>query len=449
MAGDINIGQVIPREGNFGGLAQLAGNRVGNLGLPVPDYSAMVQGGAGIAQGLANIGAGFQHRKDLQAQQAENAANRQQEQSQFLAKLQLEKENQGRLAEQDKQQTAIQNKELEMKQKQFDLNLNKQAADLSREEKKDKLEAMTIGMFNLSQLTENEWKDPKKRSTAISAQVKAGTLSEEDGKSLISMPWSDMRNATKSMFLITGKAAQFKGLDAQTQTQNKSNSAANVIVSPDGTVTINSRPTTTTQNTTQKNILDAKTTRAQLTQSFDVYDKSYAGIGAAAYAWGLNYVSQAHLSSKEQDEWLTGYTQWAASTNMLVLSFIKQLSGVQYNDNQLQYMQAMLPSTKDSDAVIQGKKQMLNQYLDRVEQLNAKILASGIEYSSDPNSPYAQQFLQEAQQAAIDVMNPKKEANGKVANQDMINWYMSKNGVSQDEAIKQIKANGYTIEGEQ
>jgi len=144
--------------------------------------------------------------------------------------------------------------------------------------------------------------------------------------------------------------------------------------------------------------------------------------------------------SPDQQAWLKKYSEFSSQSQGLALSYIKQLSGVQYSDKQLDFMKDILPMPDDSPSNFEGKMEGLQTHLQQLKTLKEELLSQGIKYSTNPNSEFATAYLNKAQTMLY--------GSAKIATQKGIKETADANKMTIEQVTKILKEQGYTIKGE-
>lgn len=419
---------------NFSGLASLAGTRVGNLGLAVPKYGPDTNASdfmSGIAGGLAGLSKNLQGNKDREMQQQQFNAT--------LADRQQARQQSMELAKKDE----------DRQQKLFDLQVNKAAMQAAKEEKAEKVQATYTASMMITQTSPEDWDQHKVE--IMGGMVKSGLLDENQAKDLITQPYNQIVRQAKAMAVISNKAKEYQEMFGEGGDKKSKGTGDQTALSAIPGAPTFMKPTTPNLTATQKSISDADETLQSLQQMNQGFQKDFVGaqgmLKSTSYGvrdWLSNIPvvgGMAALNDQERD-WLQKQSAFASNANALSLSYIKQLSGVQYSDKQLEFMKNILPQPEDSPTVFQGKMGSLVQHLNGLKTLKQELLQQGYKVDS---KDYKEAFLSKAQNALIG-----SNKGGKTATQQGITETLQANpNVSREQLIQTLKSNGYTIEGEE
>ena len=348
--------------GNFGATAAFAGNSIGNLGIPVPNYSALTQGAANFAEGI-------QASKNRALQEKQMA---------------IQQAKEGRLESMAQQQMSLQMREQAIKEKQFQLQIDNLSHQQAKEKSAEQLQAQGTAAYMISQLPKQDWEDNKQ--SIINGLVGSKIINEDQGKTLATKSYRDVLIQAKVFTLTSKNALELQKLDAK---EGGGASGSTIIRDPEtGTVVYEKKAAgKPAENDLQK---DMTTMQDQLQQMEGIaknYKKEFSGLGGvvksgigAAASWlGIEEVDP---SLKGAAEFTKKRSEWAAQVNYMKMQTIKALSGVQYSDKQLQFMDKITPSETDSASVFEGKTRALTNYIRESYKMKAVLLKEGYQLST-------------------------------------------------------------------
>ena len=426
---------------NVSGLAAIAGRR-GLLNLPSP-----------ASAGLQSLQLGQQ--REQAAQRA--ALQKQQIQAQELAALrqaQIARERNALLAQQQQGQQQIARDRLGLQQQQLaqqgllqqgqlglqqgQLGLQERKLNIAEEQNNKKLafEQMKLGVEQLAKkkkedldkigafatsakLAMEQVKDPADanllRNQIIDEAVSGKMIDKGMGEQLRKQPLSAFNRAIDVFVLQAKRAKDLKAM------RNKETSSGTLKFTDSNGNTIEynplSKPVTTE---TQKSLVYAQDNLKELTGLINEVPDEFLGPKSlnqwsnTAKEWlsgvpGLNKLSPS-ASEKEK---MKLYNSYNGKVNMLAMQTIKQLSGVQYSDKQLQFMKQIIPEIGPgtTKTIFDGKAENLVRYYQVVENAKKKLLDRGIQVSSDPNSKYGKELLQEIQNVKAPMYTPSEGFN--------------------------------------
>lgn len=217
------------------------------------------------------------------------------------------------------------------------------------------------------------------------------------------------------------KALDFRVMQLAKVKQYKETPKDGVVRSPSGDVIARAepinyaKPTASVKTSTQKDIITAEDNIKELSQMYSEVPDNFFGAGAAinrGAAFGREWVATLPGmswadSSPEQKRYLEKYSNFVARSEMLSLQIIKQLSGVQYSDKQLEFMKKILPSI-GGDTVkseFKGRSSNMMRFFKQIKSDREAILREGV---SQGSKEYREKMLQKMQSAAMQV-NEQKE----------------------------------------
>lgn len=375
--------------GNFQGLGALAGSRVGYLGLPVPGSAGREQQRINLAkqQSLFNSGQAL-----LNREQADKA----------LLQQQANADRNFGLAE---RQVALQEQKA-----QQDMAMEREKMNMVKllKEKEEKINDMGAFATSSRIMMENVT-DPNDAVAAkeeiISNAIEKGYVTKEEAKGLKQMPISRFKSALDFKILQLNKVAEYHKMSPKKEDAKGSGTE---VVLPDGTVvrSSTSEATAPTKNQLQKDIVGAEDNIRQLNKSLQVPD-SYFGAQALKQKmtfgreWAESIPGVGHLigPSESDKKELANFADFKANTELMSMNIIKQLSGVQYSDKQLEFLKQILPDIGPgaTRSQFEGRSKFLMRFFNDIKQSREELLNDNFKLGSPA---YKEQMLQKMQQAA-------------------------------------------------
>jgi hypothetical protein len=398
---------------NVSGLAALAGNRIGGLGLNTQARSVPVRPPANLGGPRSAAGADTAQQDKMELEYAKLDEKKRQ----FDASMNAKKEK-----DVDDFRERIEREAIEEAETKEEDTLNKKIAATQ----------MYLTSPEIIQSEENT-------QLYVDTLVDNGIFDPEEADQFLQMSPDDRMTTAKAQMAISGKAIKIK--------QDKASSTGgNVkVVSADGTVIEYTPSTTTTTTKAQTAITDADETLAELENLKSTFSEDFVG------GWGLlkgqtlqklDWLSNIPGAdevlglSEANKDWLHNKTQFSSNVLALAMSYIKQLSGVQYSDKQLEFMKKFVPMTEDSPTEAQGKMDALSGKLERLKELKQDILKRGIAISEDPDSAFADAFSNATRTALASA--PVKKDSNEYSEEDL-RYTAEKHGMTVEEVRKLLK----------
>lgn len=357
---------------------------------------------------------------DLQAQQQRGLlSNNAQQQAIELAKLQQKAgmdQNQLALDMAKYQQTgANQDTVNAINEQKNMLDAHKQQMEQLNKDSlqtlKEKGAYASYGLLALKNAKTPEEANAIKAEIVKEAQAKK-YISADDAKNILQMPNSQAALLLGSIIVSTGTAADYKRLMDAQKTPNGTDTTVTLA---DGTVVHTSAATKPTESKAQSDIMGAKDNLAELNNLYKNVPPNYFGLPAlkqtSTYLRELGQVIPGIGPSEENKSDLKKYSGLQGASEMMSMNVIKQLSGVQYSDKQLEFMKKILPEFGPTSAksVFDGRVENLQRFFEQTKKAREEVLAQGFQSSNDPDSPYAKALLEKMQQNAISPVDPRMQ----------------------------------------
>lgn len=403
--GDVRVNPI-----NVPALAAYAGNRIGNLGLRPPATT-----GGAVGQGLGALAKSMQakRREGMATQEAqagrEHASGMQRERLQAMQAMQKERLEAAK-AEKDKRFDEIMQKEGEAKAEKHDKPML---------EKKAAAATMYLTSPELQ-------KDEGSTKQYVDSLVKQGIYNEDEGEQFLKATPKQRATISQMDLVSSGKAAGILSTKEKAKQEKAPSSGEG-----------NAKLSKTSESRVQKDIIDADETLGELKNLQGTFDESFVGasgaIKGAAYG-AIDWASNAPgLEGKiglgeENKKWLKKRSEFSSNTLALAMSYIKQLSGVQYSDKQLEFMRKFVPMPEDSPTIAKGKMNALSGKLNRLKDSKQKLLREGISKGSDE---YKERFLNESQR----ILN----SDAPQYSEEDIKFTMEKHGLSREDVMKRLE----------
>ncbi|MFW9927770.1 MAG: hypothetical protein ACFFD1_00075 [Candidatus Thorarchaeota archaeon] len=395
------MAQVLPGKGDMGGLKALAGTRTGYLNIQSPKYQPFT----GVDNLLSGVAGGIAaHKQDILDREKLNI-DKTRNQIAF-EDLKIRKNQENRAAQ------------------TFDIALNEKARTLAKQKSTESLMAnQIIGVAALN-MGRKDWEQNKIQW--IQAKVNSGLISAEDGKRLASMSYDEaMReNKISSAIMTRGLAYQqyFKNKNSSTSSGTSGVSGAlpglggNEIHNPETgeVIGVKDMPTNTNRTTFQKDILNAKENISLFDQTLNRVKPSMLGAKGTFDAKKLEFTNwvkgfTGYDINKGQKQWLLARQKINTQLQYLGLGIIKQLSGVQYSDNQLKFLQKIIPDLGDAEVSFYAKQDAVKNIFNNASRIREQILAEGYTYSTKKDSAYAKEYLKRLENVSLS-LNEKKQS---------------------------------------
>lgn len=366
---------------NTSGLASYAGSRIGNLGLDIqPDFGGM------------RIQA-----QERMANQKNALARQQMMQQQGLARQKMDMARQKMAADQqmkERQMEYAQMMGMEKLKMQKEATAEKQAMFQQKLDEQSKKEAEQLDEKTISKkagaaqmliLSPEINADNDKVKEFMKPLVKQGVFSQEEAEQIVSMDPDSRITAAKAQLAISGKALQF----SKALGKDKKGKASTDLTAP-------------VKTQAQKAVISAEENIGALDDLEKTFQEDFLGAGGAtkkavygAQDWlgTLPVVGESLKPGQEGKDWLKNYSGFISKTQNLAMTIIKQLSGVQYSDKQLEFLQTIVPQAKDSPEMFKGKLKGLKEKMGQLQGVNEQLLEQGIKAGS---KEYKQQWLEKA-----------------------------------------------------
>lgn len=274
--------------------------------------------------------------------------------------------------------------------------------------KKDEKELNEMGAFGLmAQSAMSQAKDPTEanmlRNEILAEAVAKGYVPKEQAKQLSQAPLSMFNRATEMMIFSADKA---KDLAAMRKANAPDKQAGKLSFTDANGNTLTYDPlTTANKGVAQKDIMTTQDNLGELTSMINNVPPVFFGPAAAKPEWstparewlaGIPGLEKLDPSADDKSQ-LKLYSNYNSRIKMLSMQTIKQMSGLQYTDKQLEFMMEILPSIGPGSVktVFDGKSENLVRYYNKIGQARQKVIDSGVNFNSDPNSEYGQKLLAE------------------------------------------------------
>lgn len=235
------------------------------------------------------------------------------------------------------------------------------------------------------------------KNEILKEAVTKNYVTQDEAKALFQMPLSQTKNIIARDIMATGMAKDFKTLVDATKPANAN--GVTFKTNPDGTVEYSQTAAKTTVAQAQKDIMAANDNITELKNIYKNVPDDYFGAAAGKYAalvgreWVQNIprIGSAVTPNEIDKKALEDYSNKQGAANMMAMSVIKQLSGVQYSDKQLEYLKEILPSFGPGTvrSVYEGRLKNLERYFDAVKKAREDVLRQGI----DVGTPQYQQAM--------------------------------------------------------
>jgi hypothetical protein len=247
--------------------------------------------------------------------------------------------------------------------------------------------------------------------TTILQEAKANHYMSDDEIQLASqMPLSQFTNGLKFKVMQFGQAKEYKDMINAQKAQNPTSGLTQVFDPNTGQLVYSSNMTKPNETQAQKDIMFANDNVAELKQLYKNVPEEFFGATALGqpatkvreWAQNIPIIGKAIGPSDEAKKSLESYSGLQSTSNMLSMNIIKQLSGVQYSDKQLEFMNQILPqfgpSTVKSE--FNGRAENLLRFFDEIKNNRDQLLKSGIPIGSPE---YKDQMLNIMQNAVTKV----------------------------------------------
>lgn len=240
---------------NFGALTALAGNRIGNLSLPIP-------GSLGVKQ----------------------AALMMQGMNSMLARRQMDQQDAARadrmdLANRQMSMMDIANREMSLREKAKaeKSRLEQEKLSMAKLMDEDHKDIQAKGAFaTTSRIAMEQAKTPEEAASTkqeiIQEAVANKYLSDDEAKAASQMPISRFKNMLDYKIIQLGKVNDLKSIMSSYKQERQQ---GKVTVRPDGTVEVNSEPTSSVKTQLQKDVIDRSQALKELAPIREDFRKNY------------------------------------------------------------------------------------------------------------------------------------------------------------------------------
>lgn len=407
-------------------LAALAGSRTGNLGLasPADAYLKRLE-------------------LDQKAAQADNAT------MMDMQKMWQQDRQFNRAQDLDREKLAMQREEADQNweyKKALIGQLNAQVESSARDKKKEELEGMLSVSSAIASMDPNQLEENK--AAVLNATVRSGLITEEQGQQLAGMSSKQLQTFAKAGVYVSKNALQMQ----MAQMKQQAGAGGTKVYDPNtGNLVYESQPLDKTNLTnTIKASTDADESLTMLKQIGDQYKKEYLGAGGAITGgvlkgrdWLSTFPGAGSLAelNPEQKDWLQGYSGFRSSVESTAMSVIKQLSGVQYSDKQLEFMRKIIPNPENSPSEFEGKFNSMTDRLGNLKGLKERLLKEGYSLNSEA---YKDKYLMEAEKTLSAPVTKEGEGaiigrDGKEYSRQMLEQFAKDNKMNVEDLIKRIK----------
>ena len=397
---------------DFGGLGRLAGGANGISNLPTPGALGLQS----LQVSNANRNAIMDRRSQDQAMLLRQGLAQQQLDQQGLLANQQNQLEQQKLAQQNAQfaqNAQLDQAKLAMQQGQFDTSSGLEAQKIAIEKQKADQEAQAKQMLSLVQLNKDELtkrgafasyglmamknaKTPEEANQIRSAMVQEALsnkfITDVQAKAAATMPISQYMGTLAQSVIGAGLANDYKSMmDANKPAADKS--GTHIEFNPDGTIkSLSQDPTAPNKTVAQADLMFAQDNSKELRQLYNKVPDSFFGASAlkqpttAVREWAqkIPVIGNIVGPNEEDKKQLESYSGINGASEMLAMKVIKQLSGVQYSDKQLEFLKAIIPSIGSDTvkSVFEGKAQNLFRLYDQIKQDRTDLLNKGFKIGS-------------------------------------------------------------------
>lgn len=435
------------------------------LNIPQPNFGALASV-AGQGGNLSNLGGlGLQAIQQLQAAQqnqqrlalekmklqdqsglgllANNRGNRALDQQKYLTERSQDLQGRGLLQQQRQlvqqgnqfqqgldfkreqlaQQGALGSGQLDLeKQKLAAVTQQKELAKLLDEKKEtiaEKKNFVGYAMYAMQNAKTPEEKQMLRQEILKEAKGRK-LLGPKQAKALGSVPLSNFEQQLEFMGSTLGAVEEKKKwLDSQPKVE-KVAKGLNIEFNSDGSIrSLNQEPTAPTKNTVQQDLVFAEDNVKELMNVYNNIPPNTFGASAVKHTgtWAQEWMEDVPLvgkligPSKESKDALQKFSNLKAGTEMMSMNIIKQLSGVQYSDKQLEFMKTILPSIGPGTvkSEYEGRVKNLSRFYERVKKDRQELLRKGIEIGSPE---YESEMLIRMQKAATEMGQNDSQLTG-------------------------------------
>lgn len=390
--------------GNFGGLAALAGTRVGGLGLQSPAEAYLKARGQNTE---ANI-----------AQQKIASGERQ--------------SNLDRIAQQNQfsEQNKLAQQEMGMRQKEFDNKMEIQAMGLAKTREADEMQATAAFAMTVAQMSPEEWE--KDKVSIINSMVQAGLADEDTGKKFVDMDHRTINRLSKVTAIMTGKASDYM------KVMGEQESGSTKVYDPNtGKLVYESQPLTPSAKTDEQ--------KSQLQMS-----KDFNNLGRIE-----SHFNEKYLTTKGQQDLAVSRTAERLEGYPLIGNIAQGVAGTFTGKNKEERSQFLEEGTQ----FLNETEQFFMRYrkyitgaqaaLKELSELRSRFLSGDMSSSEFRGSIRAIKDTYTADMGFQREALTKGVVTTKIATEADIAHTLKENpGTTRDYWLKQLRDRGYTIEGE-
>lgn len=402
---------------SFSGLGALAG-RQDRLDLPVPDYSPLLKGASIAADNLQNAG-----KLKLAAIQASMGDRRLSSDSPVSGMRIVGNNSQGAtdsMSDVAKAEMLLQatkqkaQQDMINQQMKNDIEQKKAMGEQAVTTRGNIAAAYMMAIQNSSSPQEKEAIKQKfvdkANATGIYKQSELDAMSASDPKTLYQLSLVDALNSKAAMSLLQNEKIGLAAANGGTTGGGfKITTPGGASIEYAGDQSPNVELDKKVKADVQTAGINAEKNLMQLKQLGDQYQKDFLGAGGetkAAYLTGKQWLSSlpiigdvvGNLQDKDA-KWLEQRQNFSTLSNYMALDVIKQLSGVQYSDKQLEFLKMIIPKETDPESVWKGKWNALMEIMDNTKKLSDELISKGYTINSQE---YKERVLNDVRNKVLD-----------------------------------------------
>ena len=433
--------------GNFSGLAAMAGNVIGNLGLPTPHPASNGAGDLmkGLAGGLSQLQNHSLKEKKLEMAQ-QQLGNKDAATQERLRMSQERIDQRGSLAD---MKMEFEKKKLDVQQR---LKSSETEAKKRMQMTKEDLHTRTTASAQfLNELKQAETPEQERMiiENNLNSAKESGIIDNDEYSKMWKAPTNEVSQILMSEIIMNDKILD-RGLvksKAPAERGKKEASTPTVQTDSDGASSI---PFVKLETTTKKDVeneqIKTNDSLNQLDRLTSQYKKDYLGAGGQLKRKVLGIRDYASTSpilgstvelDDDQKKWLHNYSDFSANAKSIALQVIKDASGLSYTDKQLEFMKQVVPDPEvDSPSIFEGKLDGMKNRLESIKGIKEGLIKQGVKLGT---KEYEDKWITEAKTTMLSDQKGASEVDPKI--QRTIEHYKNQ-GYSEDEVRSKLKEQG-------
>lgn len=241
--------------------------------------------------------------------------------------------------------------------------------------------------------------------------VSKGYLTQAQADTANTLPISQYTNGLAYQVMAKGQAKVYRDMVDASKPPANASGLTQVFDPQSGKLVYSSIADKPVQAQAQKDVMGANDNLQELNNLYKNVPPNYFGVSALGQTYtylkelgqsipGVGKILEPSLDSKDD---LKKYSGLQGAQEMMAMNVIKQLSGVQYSDKQLEFMKKILPEFGPTSvqSVFNGRVENLQRFFEQTKVARDQVLKDGFKVSNDPDSPYAKALMSKIQDSAV------------------------------------------------